>query len=325
MLYLNMILIGRRHWAGGQRSNGLATHSPLISGRGAWVVALVGLRRPDRLQGRLAARQQRREALYAQRRIEGVDQADSGRSPGLHPGVLQPRRPSRIRGGQGQSHRPAPRIRRPRWRQDPAQPGRDRTLLGRGPGCSETVRDRAQAGGGQRGRAAVDHRDLPGRCLHLGPGRGRGAVLRPGPADRVRADPIDPGGLEVEPEEGRHPGDRRQDARRLRLPSDGTGDGVALRHRIEEAVRGQLGRARRPDPRRPRRAPGGPAVLDDPEADRRPDRLRPAGPPDPALPRPAADGQPFAGPRDPCKMPAGRLRSAAVRLPSPRGTCSRSV
>ena len=41
MLYLNMILLGRRHWAGGQRSTGLAAHSALRVV--ALVVALVSL------------------------------------------------------------------------------------------------------------------------------------------------------------------------------------------------------------------------------------------------------------------------------------------
>jgi len=41
MLYLNMILIGRRHWAGGERSRGLAGHS--LARVLALVVALVGL------------------------------------------------------------------------------------------------------------------------------------------------------------------------------------------------------------------------------------------------------------------------------------------
>ena len=41
MLYLNMILIGRRHWAGGERSRGLAGHS--LARVVALVVALVGL------------------------------------------------------------------------------------------------------------------------------------------------------------------------------------------------------------------------------------------------------------------------------------------
>ncbi len=41
MLYLNMILIGRRHWAGGERSRGLAGHS--LVRVVALVVALVGL------------------------------------------------------------------------------------------------------------------------------------------------------------------------------------------------------------------------------------------------------------------------------------------
>ena len=40
MLYLNMILIGRRHWAGGERSRGLATHS--LARVAALVVALIG-------------------------------------------------------------------------------------------------------------------------------------------------------------------------------------------------------------------------------------------------------------------------------------------
>ncbi|WP_435007494.1 Gldg family protein [Tundrisphaera lichenicola] len=41
MLYLNMILLGRRHWAGGERSKGLAGHS--LARVVALVVALIGL------------------------------------------------------------------------------------------------------------------------------------------------------------------------------------------------------------------------------------------------------------------------------------------
>ena len=41
MLYLNMILIGRRHWAGGERSKGLAGHS--LARVVALVVALIGI------------------------------------------------------------------------------------------------------------------------------------------------------------------------------------------------------------------------------------------------------------------------------------------
>ncbi len=51
MLYLNMILIGRRHWAGGERSRGLAGHS--LARVLALVVALVGL---NVLVGRLGWR-----------------------------------------------------------------------------------------------------------------------------------------------------------------------------------------------------------------------------------------------------------------------------
>ena len=40
MLYLNMILLGRRHWAGGERSRGLAGHS--LARVAALVVALIG-------------------------------------------------------------------------------------------------------------------------------------------------------------------------------------------------------------------------------------------------------------------------------------------
>ena len=41
MLYLNMVLLGRRHWAGGERSRGLAGHS--LARVAALIVALIGL------------------------------------------------------------------------------------------------------------------------------------------------------------------------------------------------------------------------------------------------------------------------------------------
>ena len=253
--------------------------------------------RPDRPRPAGGSTTAPRSSTPSSAESQGPDQADPRRPPGLHPGVLQPGGPPRLRRGQGQPARPAPRVRRARRRPDPPEPGRDRAVLAGRPRGPEAVRDRAEAGRQHRGGPAVGLRDLPGRGVHLGPGRGRRPVLRPGPADRVRADPVDPRGLEVGPEEGRHPGHRRQDARRVRLPVDGPGDRVAVRHRAEEAVRGLLGRARRADPGRPRRPAGGPAVVADPEADRRPDRLRPPGAPDAPVPRPPADGQPVARPR----------------------------
>ena len=64
----------------------------------------------------------------------------------LHPGVLQPGGPPRVRRDQGRPARPAPGVRGRRRRQDPAQPGADRALFRRGPRRREAVRHRAQAG-----------------------------------------------------------------------------------------------------------------------------------------------------------------------------------
>ena len=54
-----------------------------------------------------------------------------------------------------------------------------------------------------------------------------------------------------------------------------------------------------PDPQQPRRSAGGPAVVDDAEADRYLEGLRPPGASDAAVPRPLADVQPVAGSRGP--------------------------
>ena len=69
MLYLNMVLLGRRHWAGGERSRGLAGHA--LARVVAVVVALAAdvLIAPLRLRGR----PQRRGAAHALARVVRAD------------------------------------------------------------------------------------------------------------------------------------------------------------------------------------------------------------------------------------------------------------
>ena len=175
MLYLNMILIGRRHWAGGERSRGLAAHS-LVRVL-AVVAVLVGF---DVLVTKLGKRHDNSaEKLYT---LSAASEALIKQIPADRPVYIQayysPEVPPRVRRGQGQPARPAPRIRRARGRPGPAQPGRDRAVLDRREGCAEAVRDRAQEGHEHRARPPVNGRRLPGRGVHLGDRRGRGAVLR---------------------------------------------------------------------------------------------------------------------------------------------------
>ena len=69
-----------------------------------------------------------------------------------------------------------------------------------------------------------------------------------GPADRIRGHPLDPRGLAERPQEAGNPHDRRQGDGRVRYAELQPEPRVVDRHRAEEAVRRQLGRARRLDP-----------------------------------------------------------------------------
>ena len=153
MLYVNMVLLGRRHWAGGERSKGLWVHS--LVRVASVIVALASL---NVLVGRLGMRGPTSAP-------SGCTRSRASRSPlitpdpqgsaGLHPGVLQPRGPPRVRRDQGRPDRPAQGIRRAGRRPGPPEPGRDRALLARGARRREAVRDRAPARPDHRRGAAV--------------------------------------------------------------------------------------------------------------------------------------------------------------------------
>ena len=125
MLYLNMVLLGRRHWAGGEASGGRWLHSVVRFG-----VADPGPVQPDLLIDRLELPPRldasAREAHTLSREsLELVNQIPADR-PGPDPGLLQPGGPARVRRDQGQPARPAPRVRGAERRPDPAQPRADR-------------------------------------------------------------------------------------------------------------------------------------------------------------------------------------------------------
>ncbi len=181
MLYLNMVLLGRRHWAGGEASGGRWLHSAVRFA--SVLLALFSVDGPDRPMGRPGlgrpGRRQRGEAQHALDRVARPDQADPGRSAGDDPGVLQPGGPARVRRDQGDPARPAPRIRgQERW-QDPARPGADRAVLRGGARRREAVRHRAAQGPFQRPGPADGRGRNPGRRVHLGARGGRHPVLRP--------------------------------------------------------------------------------------------------------------------------------------------------
>ena len=202
-----------------------------------------------------------------------------------------PEVPREYRRDQGRPAGAAQGVRGPERRQDPLEPGADRAVLDRGARGGEAVRDRAAPGVFRRPGQADVVRGLPGRRLHVGRRGSRHPVLRPRPAGRVRADPLDPRRVEERPQEGRHPDHRRQADRRNGHADLQPDAGMVDRHRAQEAVRRQLGLARHADLVRPERPPGGPAVVADPETDRQPDRLHQEGRSDPALPRPVPGRQ----------------------------------
>ncbi len=93
MLYVNMVLLGRRHWAGGERSKGLWVYSLIRVA--SVIVALASL---NVLVGRLGMRRdisaERVHTLSSE--TIAADPPDPQGSAGLHPGVLQPRGSPRV-------------------------------------------------------------------------------------------------------------------------------------------------------------------------------------------------------------------------------------
>ena len=158
LLYLNMVLLGRRHWAGGEQSRGDGRTRWSASWRSPspWPASTSSSAGPA--SGPTSSAERLNTPLE---RVDRADQADPRRSAGLHPGVLQPRGPARIRRDQGQPARPAQGVRRAGGRPDPPEPRRDRALFARGARRREAVRDRAPPRPDHRRGAAGLVRDLP--------------------------------------------------------------------------------------------------------------------------------------------------------------------
>ena len=290
MLYLNMVLLGRRHWAGGE-----ASQRPLApfgwSGSLAVVLALFSVTvMLERLGMRADASAE--QAAHAFARIARAGQADSRRPAGADPGLLQSRCAPRVRRDQGRPAGPAQGIRGPQRRQDPPEPGADRALFGRRP-----ARPRSGSASSRGGSSSDDQGKQMSSEVFLG------VAFTSGVEEVVI--PFFDRGLPVEyeltrsirvvsrerPQEGRHPEHRRQDDGRVRHAELQPDAGMVDRHRAQEAIRRQLGLARLADLLRPRCPAGRPAVVADPEADRQPDRLREEGRGDAALPRSVARRQ----------------------------------
>ena len=88
MLYLNMVLLGRRHWAGGEASEGLWLHAAV-----RFAAVLLALFSLIVLVGRMgAAPTPARRAAHALGRVADADRSDPGRPPGHDPGVSTARR-----------------------------------------------------------------------------------------------------------------------------------------------------------------------------------------------------------------------------------------
>ena len=178
MLYVNVALVGRRHWAGGERGLGLWGHA--LVRIAAVVVAVLSLQTLVARAGGPAG-PQRRAAQHALGRIEAARPGDPRRSPRLHRGLPQPRGPRRLRRGQAEPRRPAQGVRRPGGRPGPIEPRRRRALQRGSPTRRAAVRHRPPSGlHRQRGQSGV-RRAYHGGRLHQRPGAGRHPLLRSRP------------------------------------------------------------------------------------------------------------------------------------------------
>ncbi len=310
MLYLNMILIGRRHWAGGERSRGLVGHS-LVRVL-ALVVALVGLNvvisragaRHDNSEEKLFTLSRESNNLIGQIPTDKPVYIQAYYSPEVPREFVEAK--ANLLG---------------LLREYAALGGaRIRLNLVETELYSNAARE-AQKRFGIEPKRVVSNEEARQSASEIFLG-----VAFTSGLEEVVVPFFDPGlpteyeltrSIRVVSKSGRKKvGVLATDAKMLGgfdFRSMGQEHGVAVRHRAEEAVRGDVGRRRRADPRRPRRPPRRPAVVDDPEADRRPGRLRPGRPPFAPVPRPGAPDQPFAQPRGP---QAGPRRPVRWRRPA---------
>ena len=212
MLYLSMVLIGRRHWRGGARAARWPDTTPCaFLALVAVVISLnVFLTRHDRL--RVDVTSEQLSSLSPQTR-ELIAKLDAKRpvviedfvSPNVPESYVQTRlnllstlrELQAVGGDKVQAH-----------------PPRRRAVQRGGHAGRAAVRHPPRAGRVARSRRADARRDLPGPGLHLRSGQGRAAVRRPGHSGRVRIGPLDRHGQPAEAQEARRADDRRQALRR---------------------------------------------------------------------------------------------------------------
>lgn len=108
MLYLNAVLIGRRHWGGGPDGGRLGWQFVL---RVVCLAATLISVNYMAAQGGWTHRHDQRETLLARRVDDRNDRRHSRRKTGHHPGLHQPRSPAGIPAGPQETHRPAAAVR----------------------------------------------------------------------------------------------------------------------------------------------------------------------------------------------------------------------
>ena len=219
MLYLSMVLIGRRHWRGGAEGRGVAGQYAVrfLSLLVVVVAGNVFLTHHDKLR----ARRHHRAAQFAvaAKAASSIANLETTHpvviedfvSPDVPEGYVQTRlnllatvRELQAVGGdkiQVIGHNVEPY-------------SEEATCAEQQFGIHPVHRALAHPRGPQPGR------HLPGRGVHLRARQGRGAVSRSGHSGRVRAGPLDRHRQPAEAQEGRRAADRRQAVRRVRHADD---------------------------------------------------------------------------------------------------------